>query len=143
MYDFPNRIKYSVFFDAGGNGDLEYAIRGPRGKAGRLYDWGLEGITEAYTSGEGSVAVGTTADPDAYGEEWATSGLAAEDASSPRASLLPKGVPVSTASTDLGDYLINGLIPADNTSGAKVLMTVVDTTAAGMGTYFMIIDWQD
>lgn len=138
-YDFPNRIKYAQFFDAGGNGDLEFAVRGPKGKAGRLYDWGLEGITEAYTSGEGSVAVGTTADPDAYGEELATSGLAAEDAMSARQLYRDKGINVSTASTDLGDYLIDGVIPANQ----KVLMTVVDTTAAGMGTYFMIIDWQD
>lgn len=145
-YDFPNRIKYSFLTDisglstAGIGVTAEYAIRGPKGKAGRLYDWGMEGITTAVSSNASVVSVGTTADVDAYGEELSIV-LTTGNSVSARNSYRPKGVLISTNSTDLGDYLIDGVIPANQ----KVLLTVGanSTDATGIGTAFCIIDWQD
>lgn len=131
-----NRIKYQKTFDAGGNGDLEFAFRGPKGKKGIIYDYGIEGVTETFTVGEGSIAIGSTADADAYGEEFPTSGLAAEDAASVRNTYVVEKH--STTQTDLRDFIV-GEIPADG----KALMTVVDTTLDGIGTFWCIVEWED
>ena len=91
MYSQPNRIKYAFDVTCAG-ATSEFAIRGPKGKSGKPWDWGVEGVTTALTSAC-TVAIGTTADPDAYGEEFAVGGTAAEDAASVRNTYLPNAAP--------------------------------------------------
>jgi hypothetical protein len=137
MYDKPNRIKYCFDLVAASTDatvTTEYAIRGPKGKKGTPWDWGIEGVTVALTSGA-SIAIGSTADADAYGDELDISAVAAEDAKSVRNTYWPELD--STTDTDVRDFVL-GDIPADG----KAVLTVIGSSA-GAGTVFAIIDWQD
>lgn len=135
MYDKPytNRIKYSWDMALAG-ATSELAIRGPKGKKGQIWDYGIEGVTTTLTSAA-SVAIGTTADPDAYGDEFDISAVAAEDAKSVRQTY--NLTSVTTNSTDFRDFVL-GDIAADT----KTLVTVVESSD-GAGTVFAIVDWMD
>lgn len=130
-YDKPNRIKYGFYFDAGNNGNEEFVIKGPKGKSGRLWDYGVEGVIEAFTA-DCTLAVGTSSDPDAYGEEFAMGALAVNT---------PKTIRTTYAETDAGfsTYMVAREIPKDT----AVYLTVVDDSTSGMGTFFAVIDWDD
>lgn len=131
-YDRPNRIKYAVAFDAGNNGNESWAFTGPKGKAGRLWDYGIEGVTEVFTA-DASVAIGTASDADAYGNELALGTLAADYGTF--------SVRTQYAEHDAGfaTYMLDRELPADT----KFVMTVVDDASSGIGTFFVIVDWQD
>lgn len=136
-YDRPNRIKYSRFFDFGGSGGItEYSIKGPKGKAGRLYDYGVEMTEEVFNGGTitPKIAVGTTSDPDAYGDELDLNGLALKDAKSVRILYREDEAGFDT-------YMVDPTIPADT----EVYMTLTEATGSptGQGTAFVIIDWDD
>lgn len=133
MYENPNRIKYSWAVSLAG-ATAEFAIKGPKGKKGTPWDWGIEGVTTALTSAC-SIAVGSTADADAYGEEFQVGLTGAEDAASVRTTYYPELD--STSDTDIRDFVV-GDIPADG----KALLTVV-ASSDGAGTVFCIIDWHD
>lgn len=130
-YDRPNRMKYSFHFDAGNNGDEEFVIIGPKGKAGRLWDYGVEGVTEAFTA-DCTIAIGTSSDPDAYGDEFAMGALAVNT---------PKTIRTTYAEHDTGftTYMLDRELPADT----AVYMTIVDDSTSGIGDFFLIVDWQD
>lgn len=130
-YDKPNRQKYAFFYDAGNTANEEFVIKGPKGKAGRLWDYGIEGVVEAFTA-DASLAIGTSSDPDAYGEELSIGVLAVNT---------PKTVRTLYSEQDSGfdTQMVNREIPADT----AVYMTIVDDAATGQGTWFCIIDWQD
>lgn len=134
-YNNPNRIKYQVTFDAGNNGNESWAFTGPKGKKGRLWDYGIEAITEVYTSG-GSIAIGTAADPDAYGDEFPTTAAAGATA-----DVGTHSVRSLYAETDAGfsTYMLEQELPADT----AFVMTCVDDAASGIATYFVIVDWAD
>lgn len=131
-YDKPNRIKYAVEFDAGNNGNESWAFTGPKGKAGRLWDYGIEGVTEVFTTGA-SVAVGSASDADAYGEELALTSLAADYGTYSIRSLY------NEQDSGFSTQMVNRELPADT----KFVLTVVDDAATGIGTFFVIVDWQD
>lgn len=135
MYDKPyiNRMKYT-WLHAFAGATTEYAIKGPKGKKGTPWDWGVEGVTTALTS-VCTVSIGSTADADAYGEELDIAAVAAEDAKSVRSTYITEGV--TTNSTDVRDFVV-GDIPADG----KAVVTVV-ASSDGAGTIFAIIDWHD
>lgn len=63
-------------FDYGGaSGARVDKIIGPKGKAGRLIDYGVVSITEDFAgTTSATIAVGTPSDPDAYGNELALNG---------------------------------------------------------------------
>lgn len=130
-YENPNRIKYAFHYDAGNTANEELVIRGPKGKAGRLWDYGIEGVTEAFTA-DASIAIGTASDPDAYGEELSIGVLAVNT---------PKSVRTEYAEHDPGfaTQMVDRNIPKDT----AVYLTIVDDAATGIGTWFCIIDWQD
>jgi hypothetical protein len=132
-YDKPNRIKYAFAFDAGGNGDEEFVITGPKGKAGRLWDYGVEGVTEAFTQ-DASLAVGTSSDPDAYGEELAMGALAVNTPKHVR------GLYDEIADATSFDAL---MVERDIPKDTAVYLTVVDDASAGIGVFFAIVDWDD
>lgn len=132
-YEAPNRIKYAFMFDAGNNGNETFTIKGPKGKTGRLYDYGVEGVTEAFTA-DAQVSVGTAADPDAFGEEIAIGVLAVDTVKSLRTLYNP-----GYEKTSFDALLVDPTIPADT----LVQLTITDDASAGIGTFFAIIDWDD
>lgn len=132
-YDNPHRQKYSFSFDAGNNGNETFTVKGPKGKAGRLYDYGVEGIIEAFVA-NCTIAIGDGSDADEFGEELAV-GAAALDTV---VSLRTLYDPIADKSS-FDALLVDKTIPADTT----VQMTVVDDSTSGIGNFFMIIDWDD
>lgn len=130
-YDRPNRIKYAFHFDAGNNGNEEFVIKGPKGKAGRLWDYGVEGVTEAFTA-DCTIAIGTASDPDAYGNEFPMADLAVNT---------PKSIRTEYTENDSGfaTYMLAQDLPKDT----AVYMTIVDDSTSGIGTFFVVIDWAD
>ncbi len=132
-YDKPNRQKYAFYFDAGNNGNETWSIKGPKGKAGRLHDWGVEGVVEAFTA-DAQLSVGTAADPDAFGEELAFGVVAVDTMESVRTLY---------SEQDSGFTALIGASGLDIPADTLVQLTLTDDAAAGMGTFFMIIDWQD
>ena len=134
-YDKPNRIKYQVTFDAGNNGNESWAFTGPKGKSGVLWDYGIEAITEVYTTG-GSVAIGTAGDADAYGDEFPTTAAAGATADVGTHSV--RGLYAEHAD-GFSTYMLNRQLPADTV----FVMTAVDDAATGIANYFVIVDWQD
>jgi hypothetical protein len=133
MYDKPNRQKYSFRFDAGNNGNETFSIFGPKGKTGRLVDYGCEGITEAFTA-DCTIEIGDGSDADKYGKALAMGTTAADAVKSVRTSYDP--------SKDQASYdalIVEPNIPADG----KVCMTITDDAAAGIGNFFVIVDWDN
>ncbi|MGH6791584.1 MAG: hypothetical protein ACRECF_02460 [Methyloceanibacter sp.] len=125
--------KYSFRFDAGNNGNETFTIFGPKGKKGRLVNYGVEAITEAFVA-ECTIAVGTAADPDAYGDEIALGAQAVDTVESLRTLYDPVA---DKAAFDA--LLVQPHLPADT----AVVMTVVDDTTSGIGEFFMEIVWDD
>lgn len=132
-YDKPNRIKYAFNFDAGNAGNETFTVKGPKGKAGRLWDYGVEGVYEAFVA-DCTLSIGTAADPDAYGDELAFGGLALEGVSSVR-SLYDE---VADA-TSFDALMVAREIPANT----YVQLTIVDDSTTGMGSFFVVIDWDE
>jgi hypothetical protein len=136
-YDKPNRMKYSFgVFDFGGAADDAFAVKGPKGKAGRLWDYGVEGTVEVFNGGTitPKIAVGTAADPDAYGDELVLHGLADQSATSIRALYHEQAAGFAAA-------MLNRELPAD--TAVVVTCTVATGSPTGQGVPFVIIDWQD
>ena len=136
-YDKPNRMMYSFgTFDFGGASDEVFVVRGPKGKAGRLYDYGVQATTEVFNGGSVTpkIAIGTSADPDAYGDEIDLNALAVDDAKSVRTQYRDDEAGFTT-------LMINRELPADT----KVYVTCTAATGSptGMGVPFVIIDWMD
>lgn len=137
-YDNPiNREKHSFgVFDFGAGSDETFSIRGPKGKGGRLINYGVEGCTEVMNGGTVTpkVAVGTPADPDAYGEELDLDGLADNDARSVR-SLYDE----NADKANFDALMVNRNIPPDQ----EVVLTCTGATGAptGQAVPFVTIDW--
>lgn len=134
MYDNPNRIKYQVTYDAGNTANESWAFTGPKGKKGRLYDYGVEGVTEVFTTGA-SLAIGTASDADAYGEELSLASVAADVGTYSVRALYDE---VADA-TSFDALMVQRDLPANT----KFVMTLVDDAATGIGNFFVIIDWAD
>jgi hypothetical protein len=133
MYDRPNRQKYAFQYDAGGTADETFTVQGPKGKKGRLVDYGVEGVTELFDAAA-QVAVGTAADPDAYGEEIAIGALAVDGVKTLRTMYDP--------GKDKAAYdalVVQPILPADT----KVVLSITKATTTGIGTFFMTIEWDD
>lgn len=139
-YDNPNRIKHSFgIFDFGGGANETFSVRGPKGKKGRLWDYGVEGIIEVMNGDtlDPTIAVGTPSDPDAYGDEFTLSTALAPDnhALSIRTEYREDEAGFDT-------YMLNRAIPADQ----EVVLTCTAATGAGLtgqAVPFVIIDWDD
>ena len=140
-YDKPNRIKYSFGnFDFGGAADETFSIFGPKGKAGRLWDYGVEGSIEIFNGNTVTpkIAVGTTGDPDAYGDELDLNALADNHAKSVRSTYLEAEAGFRT----LMDVTANGREIAAN---EEVVVTCTGATGSptGQAVPYAIIDWMD
>jgi hypothetical protein len=135
-YSKPNRIKYDFPVHTW-TGSETFSVQGPKGKSGRLYDYGVYGVTTAFAGGTTTpvMSVGTPSDADAYGEEFDFGTLADNSGMSVRSTYAP-----SHATFD--DYILAGDIPKDQ----EVVVTCTAASgggAAGVSTPFVIIDWSD
>jgi hypothetical protein len=135
-YDKPNRVTYLFENHDFGAGSGTHNIVGPKGKAGFLRDFGIQDVTETFTNDTtpGYIAIGTSSDADAYGDELdlattaANSGLTVLSSNSSQASI-DAAFPDRT-------------IPADTT--VRVTMTApTGGTPAGIAKPYVVIDWQD
>jgi len=138
-YDNPNRMKYSFgLFDWGAAANEVFSIKGPKGKAGRLYDYGVDATTEIFAGSTVTpkIAVGTTSNPDAYGEELDLDALAADDATGVR--ILYDEI---ADATNFNALMVDRDIPADT----EVYCTCTGATGSptGIGVPYVVIDWAD
>lgn len=137
-YSNPDRRTYMFpLFDFGGGSDQSFKVIGPKGKAGRLIDYGVQDVQEAMNGDtlDPKIAVGTSSDPDAYGDEFTLSN--ADNVPSSVRSTYDPGADKTSFET----YVLNdGIIPADTV----VYLTCSASTGAnltGQGMPFMVIDW--
>jgi hypothetical protein len=130
-YDGP-RTKYTAPFASGAA--TVCGIRGPKGKAGLLYDYGVQGVTVALAGSTSTpkVQVGTTATPAAYGTAFDPGALAINKGKSVRSTYTP-----DQAAFDA--LLVNRVIPAD--TDIELSMVAGVGTPAGTGTMFCDIIW--
>lgn len=137
-YDKPNRMKYSFGnFDFGAGADEQFNIIGPKGKAGRLYDYGVEGTIEVMngSSTTPKVSVGNTSSATAYGAALDINALADNTARSIR-SLYRE-----TDTAFEGTYMTNRNIPKDTQIRVNCIGAAGSPT--GQAVPFVIIDWDD
>lgn len=134
-YNNPNRIKYQVTFDAGNNGNESWAFTGPKGKKGRLWDYGIEAITEAFTTGA-SLAIGTAGDADAYGDEFPLTASAG-------ATLDAGTFSIRKLYNENDDGFATYMLAPELPANTAFVMTCVDDAATGIAVFFVIVDWQD
>ena len=78
MYDYPATRYAFGNQDFGGGANVLMYLKGPKGKAGLLFDYGVFGLSEAFAAGTTTpmMSVGTIADPDYYGDEFDFGALA-------------------------------------------------------------------
>jgi hypothetical protein len=126
LYTFPS-------LDWGNNVSERFGIMGPKGKRGTLIDYGVQGVTETFT-GSITIAVGTAADPDAYGEEW---DLSAATAATDLGGKTVRGVGGTIAAIDL--IIVQPNLPADT----PVVVTMTGAAAAGIASPVCEIKWSN
>lgn len=140
-YDNPRVRRYQHFFDFGAAADETISIKGPKNKAGRLLDYGVYGVIEVMNglTVTPKIAIGTTSDPDAYGNELDINALADNDAKSILQTYNPAGS--SSDQTNFATYMIEPDLPADT----EIYMTLTGATGTptGQGTAFVDIAWDD
>ena len=137
-YDRPNRQKYTFgVFDFGAGSDDGFYINTPKGKAGRLWDYGVEGTVEVFNGNTVTpkISVGTTANVTAYGASLDLNALADSDMKSVR-TLYREEVDNFTS------YMTatSREIPAD--SVVQVRCIAGTSSATGQAVPWCIIDWQ-
>jgi hypothetical protein len=138
-YDRPNRIKYSFgVHDFGGSADETYSVFGPKGKKGRIWDYGVEGVIEIFNGGSVTpkIAIGSPADHDAYGDDLVLHALADNSATSIR--ILYDEI------ADAANFALY-MLERDIAANAEVVVSCIVATGSptGQGVPFVIIDWED
>ncbi len=144
MYDHPDRRQYMFpNFDFGGGADGSHFIRGPAGKYGRLYDYGVQEIAEVFNGDttDPVMSVGTASDADAYGEEFdLTTARTTVDTGATVRSVFHKLADIQTYVLPTAE-----ITPADYKTGALVKVTLTAATGAnltGQALPVVVIDWQ-
>jgi len=133
-YDQPNRMIYMFRNDWGGS-DETYSIQGPKGKKGRLWDYGVQGVTEVFNGGTVTpkIAIGDTSDADEFGEEMVLHGLADNSGQTVR-SLYGTGEQAT-----IDTLIVDASIPAD--TEVVVTCTAATGSPTGQGDAIVVIDW--
>jgi hypothetical protein len=137
-YDKPDRRVY-IFTPHTFTGSEVYGLRGPKGKAGRLIDWGVMGVTTAFAGGtNGKVSVGLSGTLEAYGKYLTITG-----ADSTGESVRSRYDPIADAASYAALVGSVGLdIPADTAVQVSAL-SASGGGEAGVGQPFCVIDWAD
>lgn len=135
LYQFP-------LYDYGAaSGARVDKVKGPKGKKGRLIDYGVMNAVENFAAATNAptVAVGTAADADAYGEEMS---VVAATTLNGAVSLRTKYDPrIPADRTSYNALLVEEDLPADT----AVCLTSTEGTGApaGQAYPFMLIAWDD
>lgn len=141
MYDAASRDRRTYvlpLFDFGATATEVKPILGPKGRKGRLIDYGVIGCVEAFAgTTPATIAIGKAADADAYGEEFSlgTEVTVALGGKTVRNSYDP----VADAAAFDALILADGALPA-NTS---IYVTSVGgaTGPTGQASPYVVIDW--
>lgn len=136
-YDKPNRIKYSFGnFDFGAGSDEQFNVIGPKGKAGRLIDYGVEGTIEVMNGASTTpkVSVGNTSSATAYGAAFDINALADNAAKSVLSTYRETDSGITTYMT-----AASRSIPKDTQIRLNCIGAVGSPT--GQAVPFVIIDW--
>lgn len=133
-YHRTKQVTYALPAADAGAGAKTLKFQGPKGKKGRVIDYGFYNVTEAFTATTlpSYVSVGDGSDVDAYGDEISMGTTAIGGGS----SLLTQ-----YRNDQLDDYVL-GDIPADQ----EVTVTATAPTGgtpAGIGTLFCVVDWDN
>jgi hypothetical protein len=135
-YDNPRIMRTTFPFT---NADATFAIaKGPKGKKGRLYNYGVYGVSTTFAGATTTptMSVGTSGDHDAYGDEFDFSTLAAGTSKSIRSTYRPEQAGFAT-------YILNqGELPAD-TDIVAAWTAATGGGAAGVGIGFVDIQWNN
>lgn len=135
-YDKPNRQKYSFgIFDFGAGTDEQFNVIGAKGKAGYLYDYGVEGTVEVMNGASTTpkVSVGNSSSATAYGGNLDINALADNTAKSVRSTY-------AEAASGFSTLMAARDIPADTQIRLNCVSCVGSPT--GQAVPFVIIDWQ-
>ncbi len=128
-YSNPIPLIYtnSTAGDFGAGTPTPWSFKGPAGKQGMLKDIGLH-ITEAFNGDQvtGKVLVGTTADPNYYGQLEVTDGTAATE---------------TWNNQDDTNCVIIEALPADTQIEVTYVQCVDSGTAAGKGNAYVEVSW--
>lgn len=139
-YANPNRQVYLFpLFDYGGaSGARVDKIRGPKGKKGRLIDYGVQSIQENFAgTTPATIAVGNASDPDAYGDELS---LGTTAATAGGLTVRSQYDPASNK-TSFDALMLNPELPAD--TAIYVTSTEAVTGPTGQACPWVVIDWLD
>ena len=119
--------------DFGGGADILYYVKGPKGKAGRLHDYGVDNVTEVFNGGtlNPKMAIGIVGNADYYGDDFDLGAAAVAGGS--------KSIRTTYAPTDTGfaTYMLIPELPADTV----VMVTCEAATGSGLtGKAFPFVD---
>jgi hypothetical protein len=140
-YEHPNRHLYMFPAKDFTGAAAVYAVRGPKGKTGRLIDYGVQNTSVAFVDGSSThpqVQVGNASTANAYGAVLTVLPGLNDGASVLTTAGVEEdetGFPVRTT------YITLAELPADT----PIRITTVQATGgspAGTAQPFMIIDWQ-
>jgi hypothetical protein len=138
MYDNKAPTRYIFAGISFASSDVLRHIIGPKGKAGRLWDYGVQCVTTLFAGATTTpmMAVGTTGDADHYGNEYDFGAATVAGGS--------KSIRTAYAPTDAGfaTYMLIRDLPKDTV----VMATMVAATgggAAGVADTFVEIQWDD
>lgn len=136
-YDLPNRQKHAFgLFDWGAAADEVFYFIGDKGKAGRLYNYGVEGTIEVFNGNTVTpkISVGKSGTLAAYGVALDLNALADNTAKSVRSLYRESDAGFATYMTDA-----TRIIPADT----QIACAVTGATGAptGQAVPFVIVDW--
>lgn len=137
MHDYAarrERYNHSQFNFAGSD---NFTFKGPLGKAGLLWDYGVYAVTTTFAGATTTpmMSVGTAADADHYGDDFDFGALAADTVGS-------KSIRTTYAPTDSGfaTYMLITDLPKD-TAVYGVLIAATGGGAAGVATAFVDVIW--
>lgn len=133
----PTRYIFGTH-DFGAGGEV-FAVLGPKGKDGRLVDYGCFHVTEAFTTDTlpAYISVGTVADADAYGDEIGMGTIGIDSGGRSLLGLYRPGKDAAYETT-----LIDPTIPKD-TIVALHVTAPTGGVPAGIAIPFMDIIWDD
>lgn len=136
MYDNPDRRMYQFgSFDFGGGADGTFAVLGPKGKKGRLVDYGVHSSSEAFAAGTAlpKMSVGVSGSTASYGALFSLGALALNSSKSVATTYKP-------TDTSWATYMTQPTIAADTVT----LITCVAGTGSGLtgqAIPYVVIDW--
>lgn len=138
MYDMipPTRFSFGLF-DFGGGANEQFVIRGPKGKKGQLWDYGVYASTEVFAGSTSTpqMSVGTSSDADAYGEEFDFGALAVN-------KMMSVGTQYDRHrdSTSFDAVIVDPWLPADTDIYVTCIAAV--GTPTGIAVPFIDVIWE-